>query len=444
MLRKKTVLGAAAAVVVAAGIAVPLLASAGCAASSGGEVAASVAEVADSPGSGHAVADWNRTLISTLAVPNAQPASVHPTRSFAMVQAAEYNAVVSITHAGRPYRSAVPAAPGARPDAAADQAAHDVMVGLYPSMRATFDGQLATQLAGLPAGSATRDGVAVGSAAARAILAERQQDGSARPAATFVAGTVSGAYRPTPPKFGPPMFTSWGSVRPFLLNNADQLRPAAPPSVTTAGYTAALAEVKRIGQDSSTTRSADQTVAAKFWSASPIWNTWNQIADQLIDDQHATLAQASSVLARMDLAMADTTIALYDAKYHQPVWRPVTAIELGVPAAHPSVPADPTWKPLTPTAADPSYPGAHSALSTTAAEVLTAFYGSAQPVTVTTTATGTVSRHFPTLAAAAQEAGLSRIWAGQHTRLDHEAGQQLGRQVTAQVLTILPATLNTR
>ena len=114
----------------------------------------------------------------------------------------------------------------ARPDAAADQAAHDVMLELYPSMRTTFDSQLARQLAGLPAGSATRDGVAVGSAAAHALLTERQQDGSARPPAAFVAGTVSGAYRPTPPKFGPPMFTSWGSVRPFLLNNPGQFRPA--------------------------------------------------------------------------------------------------------------------------------------------------------------------------------------------------------------------------
>jgi hypothetical protein len=63
MRRKMTVLGAAAAVVMAAGITVPLLATAGCTASSGGGMAASVAEVADSPGSGHAVADWNRTLI---------------------------------------------------------------------------------------------------------------------------------------------------------------------------------------------------------------------------------------------------------------------------------------------------------------------------------------------------------------------------------------------
>jgi hypothetical protein len=441
MRRNRTVLVTAATAVVAAAIAFPLLATAAGGAGSPAGVAASVA---DSPGSGHAVAEWNRTLISTLAAPHAQPASVHPTRSFAMVQAAEYNAVVSITHVGRPYRSAVPAAPDARPDAAADQAAHDVMLGLYPSMRATLDSQLARQLAGLPAGTPTRDGVAVGSAAARALLTEREADGSATPPAAFVAGTAPGAYRRTPPKFGPPMFTSWGSVRPFLLEHASQFRPAPPPPINTPGYTAVLAEVTSIGQDSSTTRTPDQTAAAKFWSAAPIWNTWNQTADTLIDDQHTNLAQASSVLATMDLAMADTTIALYDAKYHKPLWRPVTAIELGVPAARPPVPAHPTWKPLTPTAADPSYPGAHSALSTAAAEVLTTFYGPEQPVTVTATAAAPMSRTFPNLATAAQEAGLSRIWAGQHTRLDHNTGQQLGRQVAAQALAALPAAPNTR
>ena len=49
-----------------------------------------------------------------------------------MLQAAEYDAVVSITKAAPPYGSAVPAPDGARPDAAADQAAHDVLVALYP------------------------------------------------------------------------------------------------------------------------------------------------------------------------------------------------------------------------------------------------------------------------------------------------------------------------
>jgi hypothetical protein len=55
--------------------------------------------VAFTPGSGRSVADWNRELITIGGTPGAQPATVHPTRSFALLQAAEYDAVTSITRA---------------------------------------------------------------------------------------------------------------------------------------------------------------------------------------------------------------------------------------------------------------------------------------------------------------------------------------------------------
>lgn len=421
------------AAVVAAGIAVPALTS-----TFGGTTPAPGVAIADASGSGQSVTEWNRTLISILGTPNAQPVTVHPTRALAMLQAGEYNAVVSITHMRRPYGSAVPAAADARPDAAADQAAHDVLAGLYPSMRAMLDHQLSTELAALPAGTPTYDGIEVGAAAAHAILTERATDGSATTPAPFTPGTAPGDYRPTPPKFPAPMYTRWGSVRPFVLDNTIEYLPPAPPPVTSAEYTRALAEVKTIGQDTSTTRTPDQTVAGKFWSAAPIWNIWNQVAGQLGTDHHASLSQTTSAFAALDLALADTTIVLYDAKYHDLIWRPVTAIQHGLPTAVPPISANPHWNPLTPTAADPSYPGAHSALSTAATTVLTASYGTHQPVAVTTTTDPGVTRNFPNLDAAANEAGLSRIWAGQHTRLDHQAGQQLGRQVATEVLTALP------
>src|SRR5262249_9195428 len=157
------------------------------------------------------------------------------------------------------------------------------------------------------------------------------------------------------------------------------------------------------------TRTPDQTIAGKFWSATPIWNTWNQVAGQLSTDHHASLSQTSSVFAALDLTLADTTIVLYDAKYHDLVWRPVTAIQHGLPTAAPPIRAHPNCTPLPPTAADPSSPGAHSALSTAAAPVLPAFYGTQQPVAITAATAPGVTRSFPNLAAAADEAGLSRI-----------------------------------
>ena len=73
--------------------------------------------------------------------------------------------------------------------------------------------------------------------------------------------------------------------------------------------------------------------------------------------------------------------------------------------------------------------------------MLTAFYGPHQAVTVTSAADPGVTRHFASLADTAQEAGLSRIWSGQHTRLDHEAGQQLGHQVAEVALGALQVHL---
>jgi membrane-associated phospholipid phosphatase len=198
-----------------------------------------------------------------------------------------------------------------------------------------------------------------------------------------------------------------------------------------AAYASALTEVASLGRDASTTRTADQTVAGKFWSASPVWNTWNQVAQQLVGDR--SLADTARAFAAMDLAVADTTIGLYDAKYADHVWRPITAIRTGVPGTA----ADPTWNPLTPTAADPSYPGAHGALSAAAATALAAVWGDRQSVSVTSTADPGVTRSFTSLSAVADEAGLSRIWAGQHTRIDDQAGRQLGRDVTGAVLASL-------
>src|ERR1700758_2279138 len=200
--------------------------------------------VAFTPGSGQSVVDWNRELITILGTPGAQPATVHPTRSFAILQAAEYDAVTSITRAAPSYRFTVPAPRGARPDAAANQAAHDVLTALYPSMKTGLDAMLAAELTLIPGGQGKHDGTRVGAAVARRLLRVRAADGSAVTPPPFVAGTKPGDYRPTPPNFPAPVFTNWGSVTPFVLRSGRQFRPAPPPPVTSAAYAAALNEVK--------------------------------------------------------------------------------------------------------------------------------------------------------------------------------------------------------
>src|SRR5690242_19131898 len=390
--------------------------------------------VAFTPGSGHLVVTWNQELITILGTPGAQPATVHPTRSFALLQAAEYDAVNSITRHDRPYLFSTRAPGDARPDAAADQAAHDVLAALYPAMRGELGATLHAELAKIPGGRGRHDGTQVGAAVARHLLGLRAHDGSAATPPPFVSGNLPGDYRPTPPDFPAPAFTGWGKVTPFVLRDGRQFRPVAPPPVTSAAYAAALNEVKSKGRDNSRTRTKDQTAEAVFWASAPVWNTWNQVAqDQVLRDgrQGASLERTTALFASLDFALADAAITMYNAKYHYAVWRPVTAIRLANTIHNPAIRPDKHWNPLAVTAPDPSYPVAHSTISEAAATVLSAFDGSRVHLAITLNG---VTRTFGSFQAAANEAGLSRIFAGQHTRLDHQAGERLGGQVAAFVL----------
>ena len=381
------------------------------------------------PGSGQLVVTWNKELIKILGIPGEQPATVHPTRSFALLQAAEYDAVNSITHGDRPYLFTVRAPRDARPDAAADQAAHDVLAALYPSMRGELGAVLRTELAKIPGHHGRSDGSEVGAAVARHLLQLRAHDGSAATPPPNASGNLPGDYRPTPPDFPAPVFTGWGKVTPFVLRDGRQFRPATPPPVTSAAYAAALNQVKSLGRDTSRTRTPGETAAATFWASAPIWNTWNQVAQDQV--RGASLERTTALFASLDFTLADATITMYNAKYHYAVWRPVTAIRLGDTIHNPAIRGDKTWTPLAVTAPDPSYPGAHSTISEAAATVLSAFDGPRVHLAITLNG---VTRTFGSFQAAANEAGLSRIWAGQHTRLDHQAGERLGGQVAGFVL----------
>src|SRR6266481_6562903 len=241
---------------------------------------------------GAIVNDWNKELLQIVLTPGAQPATVHPTRSFAILHAVIYDSVVSITKDASPYLFSVPASRGARVDASAAQAGHDTLAALYPNLnsklQAGLDQLLAVELADIPDGAGKQEGIKVGRDVAVRLLAARANDGSAATPPPFIAGTKPGDLRPVPPSFAPPVFTGWANVSPFVLDTATQFRPKAQAAITSVAYANALNEVKSLGQNTSTTRTADETVEAKFW-AGPIWNTWNEIADSAALAHHTNL-----------------------------------------------------------------------------------------------------------------------------------------------------------
>ena len=375
------------------------------------------------------VVQWNRELLSLLRTPGAQPATVHATRSLAILHAAIYDAVNSIDGSHAPYRIMLPNLPATTSqDAAADAAAHQVLVSLFPAFTATLDSFYQQQLAPIPDSADKSAGIQAGITVANDILALRANDGSGVTPPPLVFGTGPGAYQKTPPNFPNPVFTHWSGVTPFALQQANQFRPGPPPALSSQTYLNAFSEVETIGMQRSEAATTDQRIIGVFWNGA-IQDYWNEIGQTAALAANLTTAQSARLFALLNFALADTVIAFYDAKYTYTFWRPVTAIRV-------SDPANPNWLPETvTTAADPSYPGAHGAISAAAATVLTAATGSDQfTFSVTSEVFAGVVRSFTSFSAASQEAFLSRIYAGQHFRFDQDAGSQLGTSVANFVL----------
>ncbi len=382
--------------------------------------------------SGDQVIRWNRILLEivrTPSAPGAKPSTVDPTRNFAIVHAAIYDAVNAINNTHSVYLVRVDAPRKASPEAAVAAAAHDTLSGLYPKQKKMLDARLVDSLAQIPDSPRKVQGIRVGQEVARRILALRSKDGSDAQPRPYVAGTKPGDYQRTPPNFSAPVFTHWPRVRPFTLTRANQFRPDPPPALTSAEYTAAFQEVKELGSKNSTTRSADQTESAKFWGGK-IQNYWNEIAQTAALSRKNTLAQNARLFALLNLALADDAIAVFEAKYTYNFWRPVTAIHAADKDNNPDTTAELNWTPLADTPPNPAYPGGHSGGSTSSAVILSSFFGGDDFNFVVRSETSPgVVRTFNSFTAAAEDAGLSRIYIGHHFRTDHIASQKQGSEI---------------
>src|SRR5262249_32178942 len=221
-------------------------------------------------------------------------------RTGAVVQAAVYEAVNAIDRTHTPYLVEIPAPRWASQEAAAAQAAHDALVGLFPAQAGVLDLQLRASLQGITDGPAKTWGVRVGHAAAQVLLAVRAHDGADR-IVDYTPGTEPGDWQPTPPAYGPPIVPQWPYVTPFALPSGAQFRPPPPPALTSAEYTAAFNEVKELGSLDSPTRTADQTEAAMFWQGVVTPNTlaglWNLVAQEVAVASGTSLPENARLLA---------------------------------------------------------------------------------------------------------------------------------------------------
>jgi len=383
------------------------------------------------------VVQWNRTLLLIVRTPGAQPATVHPTRSFAILHAAIYDSVNAIDRTHRPYLVRLSGVPrDASQEAAAAAAAHEVLVALYPAFKTTLDAELQQSLAQISDSNDKAEGIRIGQTVADRILALRSSDGSNAKPIPYVFGTAPGDYQSTPPNFSAqPQFTHWSYVTPFALERANQFRPGPPPALTSDAYSDVFNEVKSLGIGGSSTATPDQALTGRFWNGA-IQNYWNEITQTVSVAHRLTTAQNARLFALLNLTFADGVIAFYDAKYTYNFWRPVTAIREAATDGNAKTLPDPNWLPeVGNTTPDPAYPGAHAVISAAGASVLNSFFRKNHfDFAATSEVLPGVDRSFTSFSAADEEATLSRSFAGVHFRSDLTSGQRLGREVADFVL----------
>ncbi|MFI5908278.1 vanadium-dependent haloperoxidase [Dactylosporangium sp. NPDC051541] len=377
-------------------------------------------------GPAEVIVAWNQVLLDALTTAQAAPPPAM--RAGAIVAVSVFDAVDGVTAEYRPYAVTGRPPRDTSAPAAAAAAAHRSLSVLFPAQRATFDARLAATLAGLPerdrATGAVDRGVAWGVTVADTVLALRADDGFTAVPPTYSAGSEPGRWQPTPPAFpAAPAFRQFATMRPWTLRSPAQFRPPAPPALTGARYARDLAEVRALGGQASTGRSAFDTQTAQFWQSAPPIVLWDPVADTLITGHHLGLTAAARLLAHVNLAMADTVIAVWNAKNVYDTWRPVTAIQR----------TDPAWQPLLATPAFQEYPAGHPAVSQSAAAVLAQRFGDRTRYTLTSPGMPGVTRTLPSFSAGVAQTSDARVFGGIHFRFACDAATGMGRAVAAHV-----------
>jgi hypothetical protein len=380
------------------------------------------------------VTDWNHIMLEATLTPPATPAPVS-TRSTAIVQAAVFDAVNGIDPRYTPIHVSRTGPQNASKRAAAVQAAYAILIRLYLAQSDTLDQQRSASLMGISRGwgaersESIQKGIEWGQTVADAIWAWRSNDGFSQTVPSFTGGIAPGEWRPTPPALLPGLAPQLAQVTPWVIQSPSQFRPSGPPALDSAQYTADFNEIKVMGSSSSTSRTPDESDAALFWNPGNPPDFWDPVATTLAEKHHFSLLQTAHLLAQVNLAMSDSMIGCWDAKYTYVSWRPITAIQLADTDGNPDTLADPTWTPLLVTPNFPGYPSAHSCASSAAARVLSHYFGEDTAITVTNDALPRQMRSFPSFSAALEEIVNARVFGGIHFRTDCNAGQALGDAV---------------
>jgi len=255
-----------------------------------------------------------------------------------------------------------------------------------------------------------------------------------------------GAWQPTPPEYMPAVQPHWKTIRNFFLDSAAQFKPnpmvAFSKDSGSAFYKLAF-DVYNKGKR----LTKEQTLIANFWDCNPFavqfqghmsiglkkispGGHWMGITGIVCKIKKLGFRNTMFMHTIVALSLHDAFVSCWDEKYRSNRIRPETAINRYI---------DEKWQPLIQTPPFPEYTSGHSVISTTAAMVLTHFFGDHFSfVDSTETYIGLPTRHYISFVAASDEACISRFYGGIHFMDSIENGKEQGKRIASFIISKLP------
>lgn len=224
-----------------------------------------------------------------------------------------------------------------------------------------------------------------------------------------------------------PLLPQWAACRPFAMPSADAADPGPHPAYDEAPGSEFHTHALEV-YETSRRLTEEQKLIARFWSDDPMLTStpaghWISIVIQIAERDALPAEVIASTLAKLGVAQADAFISCWATKFRYNLLRPVTYIKRHIDAA---------WEPLLITPPFPEYTSGHSTQSGAASTVLASVLGEDFAFEDETHVDeGLPARRFPSFAAAAEEAAVSRLYGGIHFRFGNERGLEQGRAVGA-------------
>jgi hypothetical protein len=392
------------------------------------------------------VTDWNVIIEQTAKASSVKPGVTFSGRNVSLMHLAMHDALNSISRRHDSY-GVHRSSPDANPRAAVMAAGHGVAVRLYPDQASSLDNLYSKMLLTIPDEPGKNEGLVLGDEVAAKIVALRADDhfdyvipgGEPFVSGNGPYGSGPGAWVPAPDSpHQNAVFSRASLVTPLALKSPSQFRNLLPGplNLSSGKYSRELEEVRTLGGKASTVRTPDQTTIAMLWGETSLYRTFNEIARNLISARNDDLWESNRTLALLNVAIADSYVAVFDAKYHYQFWRPTMAIRGADTDGNEKTTSDPSWLPLLPTPPFPEYPSGHSAACGSAQIIFESAFGRSTPfaATGTTLFPAGYSRNFSSFDDASRECVEGRMLSGHHFRFSDEDALYLGQHVSRYVI----------